>query len=494
MEKYIIYLRKSQMDRDYDELSVEETLSRHQRILTEYCKQRKLFVDQILKEVVSGESLSGRPQMLKCLELINTGEYTGVVCMDIDRLSRGSAMDSGYIMQVLQINGCKIITPSKVYDLANDSDEQFTDMKFMFSRYELKTIKKRLVRGRDQSAAEGKFLGSVPPYGYEIVKIPHEKGNTLKIKPDEAAIVKMVYHMYLDQNLGQRLISNQLNIPVSTVSNILSNPVYVGKIWWKAHPQKQVIMDGSVKKVRYRKQQDAEIYDGRHEPIISEEDFQKAQEIKKGNYIPPINGRNQMKNPFVGLIVCGKCGRPLCRNVGSVKQHKDHMEWFRCPTAGCNRNIPMKTFEGMVVDSMRDWLKDYTVTISDASTPIKSAKNDLLEALDQLEDKLKKLHEQQDKICDLLEQGVYSVEMFQKRNDTIMDQIADLGSKKEGILKLIQDKSNINENIVPTTQHLLDNYDEFDIQTKNKLWKEVLNKVTAFRDDEGIHIELYPRI
>ena len=49
-------------------------------------------------------------------------------------------------MQVLQTNSCKIITPSKTYDLQNESDEQFTDMKFMFSRYELKTITKRLVR------------------------------------------------------------------------------------------------------------------------------------------------------------------------------------------------------------------------------------------------------------------------------------------------------------------------------------------------------------
>ena len=82
-------------------------------------------------------------------------------CIDIERLSRGSSLESGYIMQVLQTNNCKIITPSKIYDLQNESDEQFTDMKFMFSRYELKTITKRLVRGRNQSASEGKFVKSV---------------------------------------------------------------------------------------------------------------------------------------------------------------------------------------------------------------------------------------------------------------------------------------------------------------------------------------------
>ena len=146
------------MDTDYDEVSVEETLSRHRQILERYCKDKRINVVEILEEVVSGESLGARPEMMRLLDMVGTGMYAGVVCMDIERLSRGSSLESGHIMQVLQVNSCKIITPGKTYDLQNDSDEQFTDMKFMFSRYELKTINKRLVRGRNQSASEGKFM------------------------------------------------------------------------------------------------------------------------------------------------------------------------------------------------------------------------------------------------------------------------------------------------------------------------------------------------
>ena len=123
-----MYLRKSRMDTDFDDVSVEETLNRHRRILESFCKERRLNVVETLEEVVSGESLSARPQMLRLLDLVNTGMYAGVVCVDIERLSRGSSLESGYIMQVLQTNNCKIITPSKIYDLQNESDEQFTDM------------------------------------------------------------------------------------------------------------------------------------------------------------------------------------------------------------------------------------------------------------------------------------------------------------------------------------------------------------------------------
>ena len=202
MAKYIEYLRKSQMDRDFEELSVEETLKRHRKKLDEFTRQNKINVEVILEEVVTGESLSGRPQMMKALELISTGEYDGIVCMDIDRLSRGSSLDSGYITQVLQVNNCKILTPDKTYDLQNESDEQFAEMKFMFSRYEFKTISKRLMNGRNTSASEGKYVGSKPPYGYEVVKLKGEKGCTLKIVPDEAKIIQMIFDVYTNERMG----------------------------------------------------------------------------------------------------------------------------------------------------------------------------------------------------------------------------------------------------------------------------------------------------
>ena len=128
-EAYIMYLRKSRMDTDFDEVSVEETLNRHKSILQEFSERKGLIIAKVLEEVVSGESLYARPKMLKLLDLANTKQYAGVVCMDIERLSRGSSLESGYIMQVFQVNHFKIVTPAKIYDLQNESDEQFTDMK-----------------------------------------------------------------------------------------------------------------------------------------------------------------------------------------------------------------------------------------------------------------------------------------------------------------------------------------------------------------------------
>ena len=298
-----MYLRKSRMDTDYENVSVKETLSRHRTILENFCKAKKLHVAEVLEEVVSGESLYARPEMMRLLDMINTGMYAGVVCMDIERLSRGSSLESGHIMQVLQVNSCKIITPGKTYDLQNDSDEQFTDMKFMFSRYELKTINKRLVRGRNQSASEGKFMGFMAPYGYRAFKLPGEKGNSLCIEPEEAKVVQMIFEMYGKQGIGYNTIAyqlNQMHIPSrigewgqTSIANIINNEVYLGKIRWRREPVKRVVKDGMLAKKRILND-DYELYEGRHEPIITEEQWNMAKAAQKKEKPHPQSQRSSV--------------------------------------------------------------------------------------------------------------------------------------------------------------------------------------------------------
>ena len=462
MERYLMYLRKSRMDTDFDDVSVEETLNRHRRILESFCKERRLNVVDVLEEVVSGESLSSRPKMLRLLELVNTGMYAGVICIDIERLSRGSSLESGYIMQVLQTNNCKIITPSKIYDLQNESDEQFTDMKFMFSRYELKTITKRLVRGRNQSASEGKFLGSVAPYGYRIYKLAGVKGNSLKIESSEAKIVQMIFDMYGKQGIGYNTIAYQLNemhIPSQTgtwgqtsITNILNNEVYLGMIRWKHEPTKRIVKDGMLTKKRVVSK-DYELYEGLHEPIISQEQWDMVKSKQQERNHSSVNSNRQLTNPFATILFCEKCGAVMKRNVPSKKQKTS--PWYRCPTRGCDcRAIKCDFAEESILKAMKEWLAEYTVNIEAEKT----IQTDPVEtALKVVREQLTEIQLQQDKICEYLEKGVYTVEMFTKRNDTLTREMRKLQASEADLLKKQSSQSDIKNaeaEIIPTTQRI----------------------------------------
>ena len=145
MEQYVKYLRKSRFDRDYAELSVEETLKRHEAILDKLAADRGYSIAKTYYEVVSGESIAARPEIQKLLEEVGAGLYAGVLVVDLERLARGNGADQAYISQVFQFSGAKIITPLKVYDPSNEFDEEYFEFGLFMSRREYKTDRKSVV-------------------------------------------------------------------------------------------------------------------------------------------------------------------------------------------------------------------------------------------------------------------------------------------------------------------------------------------------------------
>jgi DNA invertase Pin-like site-specific DNA recombinase len=506
MAQYIEYLRKSQMDRDYEDVSVEETLKRHRAILDEFTKRNKLNVTVILEEVVSGESLHARPRMLELLELVNTGDFDGVICMDIDRLSRGSGMDSSYIMQVLQVNDCKIITPDKTYDLNNEQDEQYADIKFLFSRMEHKTINKRLNAGRASSAQEGRFVGSIAPYGYEIMKIKGEKGNTLKVMPEEAKVVKMIFDWYTQEGMGTGQIAHRLNdlhIPPrcaskweqGTIRQILDNEHYIGKTLYKKRPIKKQFVDGKITKKPYRSKE-YKLYEGRHEPIISEEQFELAQKLRKERNVRPVRSAYEIANPFAGIIKCELCGNNMFRLTERIVSNaKPRIRCKNARNCGCKSHI-LSDVEEAIIEAMKEWLDGY---ILELGTELPVEDDGLETSLEMLNKRLEDLLEQQDTICELHEKKEYSDRLFARRNaalekeiDQVEDDIADLELK----IAEQSETQSAQINIIPTTQKLLENYDELTAKEKNDLWKEVLYQVTYRKTEKKgrFDITIYPKL
>lgn len=147
-----MYLRKSRAD---EELGYGNTLERHGEMLRDLAAQTGIHVDgaHIFREIVSGESIEARPQMQKLLKAVEMGLYTGVPCIELERLSRGDGADRQRILKAFQFSDTKIITLTKTYGLAGDDsfDGEFFEFGLFMSRREYKMIKKRLYRGRIQA-------------------------------------------------------------------------------------------------------------------------------------------------------------------------------------------------------------------------------------------------------------------------------------------------------------------------------------------------------
>ena len=159
MDVYAIYLRKSRSD-DPNE-TVEDTVKRHKKILTDLAAQKGLYIGEIYQEVISGaESIEGRPEIKRLIQDCYDGKYRGILVVEITRLSRGSSGDAQIIMDCLTYgnrnNGILVVTPTRTYDIVHNSDDaEYIDFELFMSRREYKMINKRMKRGKDLCIVEG---------------------------------------------------------------------------------------------------------------------------------------------------------------------------------------------------------------------------------------------------------------------------------------------------------------------------------------------------
>ena len=478
-----IYLRKSRMDPD-DE-TIEETLSRHRETLLETAAKQNLTITEIYEEVVSGDGLFTRPEMLRLLRDIESGKYTGVLCMAIDRLGRSSQKDGGIILETLKEYDIRIITPQKTYDLNDDIDETSVEMQSFLARQELKSIKRRLTAGLKKSIEDGYHV-TEPPYGYR--RIYMNKRPTLEIHEEEANTVRMIFDMYVNQGFGSHIISDRLNsmglkprkndhFSRNTIRFILQNPTYTGKIVWnKKHRIKKKTLNDKHKYL-INPEEKWITSNGIHPAIISEELFKKAQKIRETRTHPP-SFTGTLKNPFAGLVYCKKCGTAITRQ-NLMKKNSIRL---LCPTTGCTRSIQLDIFEEAVHKAMQDILNKYKNLRSATHKP-KFNKQDAMSTLifsaKQIETEIRKLEKQKESLHDLLEQGIYDTDTYLERSKLIAMKL----QAAENLLKTTNEKINkVNklkplEAAVPVLEKLLYNYEDMTPAEQNELYKKLIIRI-----------------
>ena len=218
---YCMYLRKSRADIEAENKGEEETLIRHEKILLELAEKMNITIEKIYREVESGETISSRPVMQKLLNDVEQEKWKGVLVIEVERLARGDTVDQGIVAQTFKYSNTKIITPMKVYDPQNEFDEEYFEFGLFMSRREYKLINRRLQRGRIQSVKEGKYLGSIPPYGYIRKKLENNKGYTLVPDPEQADVVKLMFSWYINGAGISEIVRklNEMDIPTAKGGN-----------------------------------------------------------------------------------------------------------------------------------------------------------------------------------------------------------------------------------------------------------------------------------
>lgn len=509
MERVCIYLRKSRADIEAEQRGEGETLAKHKKALLKYAQQNNLNIVRIREEIVSGESLAHRPQMLELLKEVEDKKYDAVLVMDMDRLGRGNMQEQGLILETFRQSETKIITPRKTYDLTDEFDEEYTEFETFMARRELKLITRRMQGGRVRSVEDGNYIGTRPPYGYIIKET--DNGRTLEPHPDQAHVVKLIFELYTEKRMGANKIAHELNRlgyttytgiewKSASVLNVLKNAVYAGRIQWRKKETVKSTEPGKKRDVRTRTRDEWIDVKGKHEPLISMETYKKAQDILKRKYHVPYQLESGITNPLAGLIKCDMCGSSMV--LRPYTRQKPHL---KCYNQLCEcKSTRFEYVEERLMKALQSWLKEYKLRW-DKHKPEKKEDNALQikqNALKNLERELKELEKQKGRLHDFLERGIYDEETYLERSQNLAERIENTHQAIEDTkaeIKAEKQREKAQKDIIPTVENVLRLYDMTDDPAeKNALLKDILEKAVYRKEKtqrgDDFTLVLYPKL
>lgn len=521
-DNYCAYLRKSRADRDAEMRGEEETLSRHKRILTELSKKMGKPITKFYSEVVSGETITARPVMQELLSDVESGMWKGVYVVEVERLARGNTKDQGIVADAFKYSNTIIITPAKTYDPGNEFDEEYFEFGLFMSRREYKTINRRLQRGRIASVKEGNYVGGSAPYGYRKIKL--SKGYSLEIIPEQAEVVKQIYNWYCygEQQpdgtfcrLGTDAIAAKLDSmgikPMvnnkwskATIGDMLKNITYTGKVFFGQYKEVKTSVNGTVVKKRVY-DPDHLVAQGKHEAIISDDLFALTAKIRKTNQKNTVPAAAALQNPLSGIVYCKKCGTLMTR---LAPNSRNKYSTLKCPNRYCNNiSSPLFLVEHQVLQYLRDWLHAYEIDNKAMNfLPVTDEITLKQETIKKLKSDITQLTSQLNRAYDLLEQEVYTIEVFKERQASLKASIAASEEQlktHEKDLNHLHELQNTRELFAPKVHRLLDTYKTNSTELNNKILKELIDRIDYEKntrntrgnlDNCNFSLSIYPHI
>lgn len=260
------------------------------------------FMWEYVKEIGSGTTLSGRPEMLKILDRIAAGEVQAIIVQELDRLARPTERAVYETIRTICIKYDVIVyTHSGIYDFADDDSDFVADINMAVAKKETRRTRKRLKRGKMAKAKSGGYIGGHPPLGYKVVYVDNEGQKPLSdlaIDENENELSKVVFDTIeaTGGNLGRTAIRlNEMGykgkrggkFSPNTVRQIAQKQIYIG-----------LIQNAYTDKVIHRPELQ----------IISVSQFERVQQLIKSRKVGTRDSGTRGSYPFTGFIICGNCG------------------------------------------------------------------------------------------------------------------------------------------------------------------------------------------
>lgn len=405
-----LYARVSTTEQAQNGYSIAEQQDR----LKSYCqamdwKSYKVYVDPGF----SGASMV-RPALQRLIQDVENGKVEKVIVWKLDRLSR-SQKDTLYLIEdVFLANKTDFVSMNENFDTSTPFGRAMIGILAVFAQLEREQIKERMSMGKDARAKEGKWHGGVKnPVGYDYID-----GN-LVINEYYAMQVRELFELYAS-GLGATAISNLfhskgytmpsgLNWNPSQIRRTLRRKVYMGLIDHKG-----------------------QIYQGTHEPIVSESLFNEVNDLlenRKTDYCAKRTtpDATQYSSCLSGLICCAQCGNKYNKNYAVAQGHK--YTYYSCRSRMAKSKgyvMPKCRNKNWKMDELDQLVFNRVINLKLDEIEEKEKKKNLVPVLDK---RIKEIDAQISRFLDLYGKGNFAIEQLDEKVRVLQSEKEKLSSQ-----------------------------------------------------------------
>lgn len=285
-------------------------------------------LNKYIDEGITGTQAKKRPAFLQMIEDAKKGKFDLIVTREVCRFARNT-VDTLVTTRELKNIGVEVyFVEDNIWTMDGDGELRLTIMATLAQEESRKTSE-RVKAGQHISRQQGMVYGRGNILGYN-----RKAKSTYTINPEQAETVRMIFDMYLQGEMGASKIANELTRlgrknasglvkwSPCVITRIVNNPTYMGyQAYGKSYSNNYL----EQKRILNNDFSTYMLVKSNYEPIITEEEWYRCQEIKQrrvtktigvstdGKKKQPNHGKNETKDLWATKLKC-RCGASFRRN------------------------------------------------------------------------------------------------------------------------------------------------------------------------------------
>lgn len=498
----VTFYARVSTDKDEQLNSLENQIQYYTELIQS--KPNWTYIEGYIDEGISGTSTQKRDSFNRMIRDAKAGRFDFIITKEISRFSRSTLDSIKYTQELLEHDVGVLFQNDNINTLDSDSEFRLVVMAGV-AQDEVRKLSERLKFGFRQAIKNGHVLGNDRLWGYD------KKDCVLTINENEAQIVRRIFDLYANQQIGVRRISQMLYgegftsrkgnaFNVLTIRHILCNPKYKG---WYCANKSQTVDYRSKRKIFLDESEWVMYPDPSIPAIVSEELWDRANALYKRRSRQMMSHQSgaefHNRYPYSGKIVCEEHGSSFHRQV--LKSAGGEKEVWQCRVyrnrgrAACSAP-QLRTAElDQIMAQIFDRLAQNKQAIIDAVVTILQAvpdRQDCIADIRRVEADLSAIRAKKDRLLELSLAGAISAAEFKQRNDGFNEQAKAL-EEKLALLQIEAEKGRRTATRLEEVRSALERELTFQNGINSALVATILDKVVVKKGStkEEIHLDIH---